>query len=275
MKPASPSAGRDEVIAVPDWLFEPDHAGAEQSADALLSHAEGAVETWERRRDVVPQADARTPSVSAAVPAPEADFVLQRRRSVPAWLWALVGAAAALGAGSFFLEPGEPPVLECRLPVRTPDAVLAAMAPLSAPVLLVDDSPARPARPGIRRTPSSEVVQKLLAKGTASARAGRYYSAWGYFEKARALSPRNPDVFFGLALAQYELGNKKLAALAAVRALTWDPEHPNATLLLGFIEQDRGDFQSSRRLYEQYLSHAPEGESARELHSVLARLPKK
>jgi hypothetical protein len=42
---------------------------------------------------------------------------------------------------------------------------------------------------------------------------------------------------------------------------------------LGFISQEAGAWASSRKLYQQFLSYAPQSESARELQSVLAQLP--
>ena len=197
--------------------------------------------------------------------------MVHHQRGVRGWLLVAAGAAAALGVSSFFFQPAEGAVRECRLPVPTPDAVVEAV---SAPMFIPDDpTPA----PKLRRPrPVAEAaVQKLLDAGTALAAQGKHKAAVKQFETARALAPKNADVFYGIALSRYELGQSKLAAIAAARAITFDADHPGTTLLLGFISQESGAFQSSRKLYEEYLSYAPESESATELKSVLAQLPKR
>lgn len=272
--------GRDQVVKVPDWLFEPGADEGRATAEALLGRAAAALVGWDGA--AAPRARAEGP---AAAPVPLGDdddlrdtaelerVAAPRRFSAPRW-WAVggLGLAAGVALTSALLQPGEPQVLQCPLPLRTPDAVVAAV---SAPALLDgEEAPAlavkapRGARPAV-----AAEVQALLDRGDAFIAQGRYWSAAAQFRKARKLAPKNPDAWYGQALCFYEKGERALASASAAWALALDPEHSGATVLLGFIAQETGAFASSRQLYQDYLAHAPQGEWAGELRAVLERLP--
>jgi tetratricopeptide (TPR) repeat protein len=285
-----------EEARIPAWLLEPVEGAPVElarspeprralslskgapsvSSEELVAHAALLLESWDgappklTKSTVSDVSDAR--DLDDFRDTQEFDVAPTRasRRPLAAWLLVAVGAAGALTAGSFWLQPAEPQPMECRLPVPVADSVIESV---SAPLFITDDAPAVK----LRHAPpvSDQRVAQLLEAANAQANKGKYRAALGLYEKARKLAPRNADVFYGVALSRYELGHRQLAAIAAARAITHNPAHPGATLLLGFISQEAGAWASSRRLYEEYLAVSPEGETAQELKSVLAQLPKR
>ncbi|MEW6433311.1 MAG: tetratricopeptide repeat protein [Myxococcota bacterium] len=103
--------------------------------------------------------------------------------------------------------------------------------------------------------------------------AGRAWAALARFKRAVATAPKDPNAWFGLALARTDLGQTSLARKAARRALAVDPAHAGATLLLGFLAQQQHDVAAARQLYAHYLELEPEGPWAAEVQAVIAQLP--
>jgi len=64
-----------------------------------------------------------------------------------------------------------------------------------------------------------------------------------------------------------------LARAAAEHALALDPRHAGATLLLGFLAQQKKDNEASKKLYARYLELDPQGEYVDEVRAVIAQLP--
>jgi cytochrome c-type biogenesis protein CcmH/NrfG len=120
---------------------------------------------------------------------------------------------------------------------------------------------------------SALAAARLFDSGRAQLDAGRAWTALAYFKKAVARSPKNPDAWFGLALARTDLRQTALARDAANKALALDPRHPGATLLLGFLAQQRRDTVTARQLYARYLELEPDGAWASEVKTVIAQLP--
>ncbi|MEW5738141.1 MAG: tetratricopeptide repeat protein [Myxococcota bacterium] len=130
--------------------------------------------------------------------------------------------------------------------------------------------------PAVRRQPatgSAEAASRLFAAGKKQLDEGRARAALVRFKKAVMRSPKSPEAWFGLALARTDLRQGALARAAAERVLKLDSSHPGATLLLGFLAQQKKDVDTSRKLYARYLELEPEGPFAAEVKSVIAQLP--
>lgn len=126
------------------------------------------------------------------------------------------------------------------------------------------------------RPPSAaakQAAERLFATGRRALDAGKATAALSRFKKAVARSPKSPDAWFGLALARTDLKQGALARTAAERALKLDPQHAGATLLLGFLAQQKKDLDTSKKLYARYLELEPQGEYVAEVQSVIAQLP--
>jgi hypothetical protein len=151
----------------------------------------------------------------------------------------------------------------------------ATSSPTGAPVDVASDCAcARPARaPAPSAAVSALVAARLFDSGRAQLDAGRAWTALAYFKKAIARSPKNPDAWFGLALARTDLRQTALARDACNKALALDPRHPGATLLLGFLAQQRRDTVTAKQLYARYLELEPDGAWASEVKTVIAQLP--
>lgn len=141
----------------------------------------------------------------------------------------------------------------------TPPVVTAAPVTLGARV----GSPAT----------SAEAAARLFAAGKKQLDDGRARAALARFKKAVVRTPKNPDAWFGLALARTDLRQGLLAGRAAERALKLNPSHAGATLLLAFLAQQRHDVAASKKLYAKYLELEPDGPFTSEVKSVIAQWP--
>lgn len=144
---------------------------------------------------------------------------------------------------------------DCACAVESASPPPAALAPRPAP------------------TSATQAAARLFAKGRQALDAGKTTEALARFKRAVARMPKSPDAWFGLALARTDLKQSALARAAAEHALALDPRHAGATLLLGFLAQQKKDNETSKKLYARYLELDPQGEYVDEVRAVIAQLP--
>lgn len=266
------------LVNEPDWLREPEPAAA-GDAEQAVDRAAVALQRWSAEVDAAAFASAG-PSAppraawartlvlaagAAALASPLGAWALVEHRLDAERAAAAVPAATGLEANAEGARPGIPP--EQPAPALLyPGA--AAAAPPALAALPVGQGRKAPAAQAPRGAGTAQT-----ARGAALALRGEFKRAAAAFWRATRAEPANADAWSGLALCQFELGNERAAAAAGARALRLAPDHPEAAVLMGFIAQGKGAYQTSRRLYERYLAANPGGDWAEELKSVLEHLP--
>ena len=84
--------------------------------------------------------------------------------------------------------------------------------------------------------------------------------------------PNGDEALVLLANAWLERGSVAKAAAYADRAVTANPENPEAQLVKGAVAQQGGKRAEARAAYERYLKLAPKGKFAGEIRQILPSL---
>lgn len=215
----------------------------------------------------------------------------------------LLAAGVVLGSGLVHLqrEPVLPAPREERRVERSviepvcPQAVAVVAPP--APVFVVPEKPAPAPKPttarstlkttGTRltRVPSialarlrrgnpglSKAVAYELARGTRALEHGTAYTAYSHFLQASKFDPKNADALMGIALCHFELDQRGATKRALSKVFAIDANHPEASILQGFIAQLARDSGTAVESYQRALGRIDDDEVALELRSVIAQL---
>ena len=126
--------------------------------------------------------------------------------------------------------------------------------------------------PRASSTSSSAKTASLLANGERAYLRESYARSYGLYRKAVKLDPKNPDARFGLALTAFQVGRTRQSRSQVLTTLELKPDHPEALILIGFLDQVTSRPSLAGEHYERYLELYPEGEWAEELRSVLTTL---
>ncbi len=182
----------------------------------------------------------------------------------------------------------ERPVIEPVCPQVVVAAPTPAPSPVPAPVVTQKPASARltlkPAGNRLNRVPSSALaslrrphpgVSKALAyelaMGTRALERGTAYTAYSHFLQASKFDPKNADALMGIALCHFELDQRGATKRALAKVFAIDANHPEASILSGFIAQVAHDSSVAADWYQRALIRA-DAEVASELQSVLAQL---
>jgi Flp pilus assembly protein TadD len=117
----------------------------------------------------------------------------------------------------------------------------------------------------------SKAVAYELAKGTRALERGTAYTAYSHFLQASKFDPKNADAWMGIALCHFELEQRGATRRALAKVFALDANHPEASILTGFIAQVAHDSSGAADWYQRALIRA-DAEVASELQSVLAQL---
>lgn len=195
-----------------------------------------------------------------------------------------MGAAIALRSAP---GPSAPPPLVLKAPRAKPAGThqtLGVPRPLPpAPA----GARARPDRPRGLHLSASGIAFEPPAPGPSVAagkvdaaskllRLGRREAALDLYERALEAAPQSADAAFGAALALYESGRDDVARAAAESALALDPDHAQAHLLLGYLEQMSGRAAEAVAHYRrcaELAQSSPQGKDVGELADRLEAKP--
>jgi Tetratricopeptide repeat len=272
-RPAHPgaAAARSPVASPRPAASPAPHATPPHGTPAAPAHASLA-------EAVRPRASAE-PAGRATAPAASRARLLAVIAAVVALLglgaWFVLGARRAPEAAPAGAAPpvASAPALEAKVaPASAPPAADPAPSPPAEtvpPVVAVPASAAAepPARP---RDPEAQ-LKRLLAAGERHYESGSFTAAIEEFSRAVSIRPSAPALV-GLARALYDANRSREALAELERAVVLDPRYAPAHLLLGEIHQGDGRTKQARADYERFLALEPDGEQARAVRAILARL---
>jgi len=119
---------------------------------------------------------------------------------------------------------------------------------------------------------SDEAFASHLKKATGFAQKGEHSKSIRSFKAALALKGESAAAHLGLGNAYYELNSIDAALVHLERARALSPDDPQVYVLLGAVYQSAGRTKEAIRAYQRYLELAPNGRFARELKNVLQGL---
>lgn len=106
-------------------------------------------------------------------------------------------------------------------------------------------------------TPEEQSLSRQI-EGIQKALRGDYFGAMGDYDRALALSPNNPDIYYNRAVAYYSLGQSHLALEDFEHAIQLQPFMVEAYANRGTIRLEQGDtvgalsdVQKASELFEQ------------------------
>jgi cytochrome c-type biogenesis protein CcmH/NrfG len=160
---------------------------------------------------------------------------------------------------------------------------------VAKPVAVVKQTTARmtlkPAGSRLNRVPSialarlrrgnpgiSKALAYELARGTRALERGTAYTAYSHFLQASKFDPKNADALMGIALCHFELDQRGATKRALGKVFAIDANHPEASILTGFIAQLAHDSSAAADWYRRALGGLDDAEVAEELRSVLTQL---
>ncbi|MCC7107675.1 MAG: tetratricopeptide repeat protein, partial [Deltaproteobacteria bacterium] len=111
-----------------------------------------------------------------------------------------------------------------------------------------------------------------LKSADAAARAGAFAKAVREYKAALALKPSSVAAQLGLGNAYYELDTLDAARTHLERARALAPKDPQVYLLLGAVYQSAGSRDEAIGAYQKYLDLAPGGKFARDVQNILKGL---
>ena len=111
-----------------------------------------------------------------------------------------------------------------------------------------------------------------LRRGEVLARAGEYWDAIDDFGAALDRDSRSLDALLFRAAAYRLLGVADLAADDVARALSFDPNNPDALTELGMVRKNNGDLDGARQAWLAAINTAPGSLAADAARAALARL---
>lgn len=98
--------------------------------------------------------------------------------------------------------------------------------------------PAQTGAPASSPVPLSADAQDIVNKGIIAARQQDYLQAVRYFQGARKIAPKAPEIYFDLGLAESKIPGRELRAIAWFAAyLIANPSAPNATTINNEIRE--------------------------------------
>jgi tetratricopeptide (TPR) repeat protein len=167
-----------------------------------------------------------------------------------------------------------------------PPAPVVVAQPAPKPVVAVKQITARTnAGSRINRLPSSALARLRrgqpgiskalaheLAKGTRALDRGLAYTAYSHFLQALRYDAKSTDALMGVALCHYELDQRGATKRALAKVFALDANHPEASILSGFVAQLAGKSDAAVEWYQRALVRIDDDEVAAELRSVVAQL---
>jgi len=105
--------------------------------------------------------------------------------------------------------------------------------------------------------------EMLAAEGWAALQRGDAEKAASVFRDALDRSPMNPTLHYGAAFAAYRLGRYDPAIYSLKKALEFDPQFFQASVLLGQVAYERGDLALAIRSLERALQIRPGEQSVK------------
>ena len=182
-----------------------------------------------------------------------------------------VPAPAPPAAATAPVPINEPP------PAAEPQAAAPAPAPTGEAAEPGTDAPARAPSPPVA-TPlegdSDPAYHAAIDRARAAQQHGRMVQAKNAVREALKLQPKSAEAITLQAQIALEEGDADKAAYLAKRALGQSPPDAlaaDANLVLGTVEQARGNTGKARGYFKKYLILAPEGDRASDVKAVLRR----
>jgi tetratricopeptide (TPR) repeat protein len=129
---------------------------------------------------------------------------------------------------------------------------MLALKLISAALLLL--CLALPARAQTTETTPAE----LMKAGAAALDARRFAEAFGAFQSAATIEPRNASAWFGGGVSAFMLGRNGDAETLFARALELQPALTDASVLLGDLQYRSGRLAEAIATYQAGLKHAPQ-----------------
>ena len=176
------------------------------------------------------------------------------------------GADAGRADAGTHVAAGLPAGLDAGSRPAVPDAGLAiATAPdAGTRVAATPDA-------GLAEDPEARYAGHLKS-ADAAARAGAFAKAVREYKAALALKPSSVAAQLGLGNAYYELDTLDAARTHLERARALAPKDPQVYLLLGAVYQSAGSRDDAIGAYQKYLELAPGGKFARDVQNILKGL---
>lgn len=111
-----------------------------------------------------------------------------------------------------------------------------------------------------------------ISRGEVLARAGKYWQAIDDFNAALDRNSRSLNALVFRAAAYRLLDVADLAADDLTRALTLDPNNPDALTELGMVRNDQGDYDGARQAWLGAINAAPGSPAADAARAAIERL---
>jgi tetratricopeptide (TPR) repeat protein len=105
-------------------------------------------------------------------------------------------------------------------------------------------------------------AEALIGLGNLEFDSGQWQHAIDYYSRALEVDAKNADVRVDRAIAYHSSGQDDVAKKELLRVTREKPEHKNAWLNLGVVNNQMGDRAGARAAWEHYLELDPQGEHA-------------
>jgi tetratricopeptide (TPR) repeat protein len=102
----------------------------------------------------------------------------------------------------------------------------------------------------------------LIGLGNLEFDSGQWQHAIDYYSRALEVDAKNADVRVDRAIAYHSSGQDDVAKKELLRVTREKPEHKNAWLNLGVVNNQLGDRAGALAAWEHYLELDPQGEHA-------------
>jgi Flp pilus assembly protein TadD len=105
-------------------------------------------------------------------------------------------------------------------------------------------------------------AEALIGLGNLEFDSGQWQHAIDYYSRALEVDAKNADVRVDRAIAYHSSGQDDVAKKELLRVTREKPEHKNAWLNLGVVNNQLGDRAGALAAWEHYLQLDPQGEHA-------------
>jgi tetratricopeptide (TPR) repeat protein len=116
--------------------------------------------------------------------------------------------------------------------------------------------------------------QDLIAKGRLYLKKGKPNQAQLAAQKALRLRPLDgAEALVLLAELAIDEGDADRASRLATKAAKLNPAYPDVYVVLGTVEQARGNSAKARGYFKRYLTLSPSGDHAKDVRAILKMVP--
>jgi len=124
-----------------------------------------------------------------------------------------------------------------------------------------------------RSAPSAEDPEAISRSADAAFADRRYDTAADLYARLLALAPDSVDVHNNLGLTLHYLGRSEEALEVLNRGVAKDPSHQRIWLTLGFVQSQRGAYESARSALTNATQIGSDDDIRRSAQAMLQQLP--